>query len=538
MKFYFLLLCIALFANIYAQPYTSADTLRGSLSPSRTWFNVQQYALYLIPNYKAKTLTGTNTITFKALRSAVTMQLDLQPGMSIDKITLPGQPAPTIVRNGAAHFITFKNMFTANNTYSIVVQFSGKPIEAVRPPWDGGLIFAKDAKGRPWLSTACQGLGASAWWPCKDHQSDEPDNGTNITIEAEGKLKTVSNGKLIAAKQTAKTNTETWQVTQPINSYNICMNIGNYVSFKDTFNGLNGVLPLTYYVLDYNLAKAKTQFAQVKPMLRAFEYWFGPYPFYADGYKLVETPFLGMEHQSATAYGNGFKNGYLGQDLSGTGWGLKWDYILVHESGHEWFGNNISTNDIADMWVHEGFTNYSEALYTEYYYGKNAGNEYVKGLRKNIQNNTPIIGPYNVNKEGSGDMYYKGANLIHTIRQVIDNDSLFRAILIGLNTNFYHKTVTTQEVESYISRNARKDFSTVFNQYLRTTQIPKLIVQFANNELKYKWANTIDGFNMPLKILINNIPTIIKPTETFQTHSAVNNYKIDNNYYIDIKITD
>jgi aminopeptidase N len=277
--------------------------------------------------------------------------------------------------------------------------------------------------------------------------------------------------------------------------------IGQYVNFTDTLMGEKGKLDLSYWVLDYNLDKAKKQFGRdVKRMLRAFEYWFGPYPFYEDGFKLVESSHLGMEHQSGIAYGNKFLNGYLGGDLSGSGWGLKWDYIIVHEAGHEWFGNNITTNDIADMWVHEGFTMYSEVLFIEYYYGKKAADEYIQGLRSRISNDIPLIGPYGVNREGSGDMYNKGANLLHTIRQVIDNDDLFRKILRGLNKEFYHKTTSSKEVETYISKQSGKDFSKVFDQYLRNTAIPELECKEKGNNLDYRWTNCVPGFNMPVKL--------------------------------------
>jgi aminopeptidase N len=529
----FFALIVMLSLPACAQKTTRADSLRGMLRPERTWWNALKYNLYVIPNHKNKSITGTNKIDFKAERSGITMQIDLQEPLQIKKIIFNNAPVTNIKKEGNAYFVTFNNMFVAGKEYSIVVHYEGQPVEAKNAPWDGGVVWTKDKKNRPWISTACQGKGASVWWPCKDHQSDEPENGTVITVESDAKLFTVSNGNLVQAKDKKNKTVETWQVTAPINNYGVCMNIGSYVNFKDTLQGEEGVLPLSYYVLDYNLETAKKHFnAQVKPMLRAMEYWFGPYPFYKDGFKLVETPFLGMEHQSAVAYGNKFMNGYLGTDLSGTGWGNKWDYIIVHETGHEWFGNNITTNDIADMWVHEGFTDYSEALYIEYYYGKKAATEYVIGLRSNITNDKPVIGPYNVNKEGSGDMYYKGANLIHTIRQIIDNETLFRGILRGLNKNFKHKTVTTQEIESYISRNAGRDFSKVFDQYLRTTKIPALVAVITNETLVYKWDNVVDGFNMPIRVTINDTVQWLKPTTTEQTLTGVKKFKKDEAFYV------
>jgi aminopeptidase N len=268
--------------------------------------------------------------------------------------------------------------------------------------------------------------------------------------------------------------------------------------------------------------------------MKAFEHWFGPYPFYEDDYKLVDAPYLGMEHQSAVAYGNKYLNGYLGKDLSGSGWGLKWDFIIVHESGHEWFANNITTKDIADMWVHEGFTSYSESLFTEYYYGKQAGSEYVIGARKTIANDKPINGPYNVNKGGSTDMYSKAANMLHTIRQVINNDEKFRAILRGLNKTFYHQTVTAKHVQDYISKNSSWELSKIFDQYLNYTTIPTLEYKINKDVLYYRWTNVIKDFRMPLKVLAKtNVYEFIYPTENFkQLKINPATFKVDDNFYI------
>ncbi len=535
--------------------FTHADTLRGSLNPNRDWWDVLRYDITVKPDFEKKTIEGKCIIKYKLVKpnrpvnkkGYYSMQIDLQEPLIIDSIL--------------AHFVTKVYISKANdgNVYnrnysdkvpftqtknvcivdlkfayesyfgdSITIYYHGKPKEAIRPPWDGGWIWRKDAKGNPWMSVACQGLGASAWYPCKDYQGDEPDNGASLTMIVPDTLVAVANGRLVKGKEAigkeaigkeAESTTDTklqtpntklvsytWEVKNPINNYLIIPSIGKYVNFTDTLMGEKGKLDLSYWVLDYNLEKAKEQFKQAKLMLRAFEYWFGPYPFYEDSYKLVESPHLGMEHQSATAYGNKFGNGYLGRDLSGSGWGLKWDYIIVHESGHEWFANNITTKDIADMWVHEGFTDYSETLFTEYYYGIEAGTDYNVGLRRNIQNDQTIIGPYGVNKEGSGDMYYKGANLLHTIRHSINNDSLFRQILRGLNKDFYHQTVTTKQVENYISKKAGINFQKTFDQYLRNTQIPQLnyFVDTSASTVSLNWSNCIDGFDLPITIMPTN----------------------------------
>jgi aminopeptidase N len=391
--------------------------------------------------------------------------------------------------------------------------FHGKPKEAVRAPWDGGWVWKKDKNNNPWMTVACQGLGASVWYPCKDIQSDKPDSGATLRIIVPDSLVAVGNGRLTEKKSLGNGNTiYTWKVKNTINNYCIIPYIGKYVNFSEKYAGLKGNLDMDYWVLDYNLEKAKKQFTDAPKMMKAFEHWFGPYPFYEDSYKLVDAPHLGMEHQSATAYGNEYKMGYLGKDWSGTGEGLKWDFIIIHESGHEWFANSICTNDIADMWVHEGFTDYSETLFIDYYWGKAAGNNYIQGIRTSIDNDVPIIGPYGVNKEGSGDMYFKGGNMLHIIRQLTKDDEKFRAMLIGLNKDFYHKTVTTQEVENYISDKLNLDLSGIFDQYLRTTKIPLLEYKPEGRKISYRWINVVDNLKLPIKVSFGKDEQWITPT--------------------------
>jgi aminopeptidase N len=246
-----------------------------------------------------------------------------------------------------------------------------------------------------------------------------------------------------------------------------------------------------------------------------------------------------MEHQSSVTYGNYFRNGYRGRDVSFTGIGFKFDFIIVHESGHEWFGNNISMKDAADMWIHEGFTNYAENLFVEYYWGKKEGADYVIGSRKNITNESPIIGIYGANREGSGDMYYKGGNMLHTIRQIVNDDEKWRSILTGLNKDFYHQTVTTKQVESYISQKAGIDLSKVFDQYLRTTKIPLLQYRVEGNKLSFKYDRVVDGFDMPIRVSVNGVETVIKPTDKLNSQtfpSEIKTVEVDRNYYVDHEV--
>ena len=518
--------------------FTRQDTLRGSITPERAWWDVVCYKIAFNVDYANKYIEGKTEIDFKVSKPGKRMQIDLQKPMKITRAHRNNLNLP-FTREGNVYYIEFPSLLKKDSVYKLVLVSHGNPTVAVTPPWDGGWIFSKDNMSRPWMSVACQGLGASVWFPCKDHQSDEPDSAF-INIAVPDTLMAVANGKFLG-KQSFSSGMMTyrWAVRNPINNYNIVPYIGKYVNWTETLNGEKGNLDCSYWVLDYNLEKAKEQFKQVPKMLKCFENWFGPFPFYEDGYKLVEAPHLGMEHQSAIAYGNKFQNGYLGRDLSGTGWGDKWDFIIIHESGHEWFANNITTNDIADMWVHESFTAYSETIFTECEYGKEAANDYVIGTRKRIQNDIPVIGPYGVNQEGSGDMYYKGSNMIHTIRQIINDDEKFRQILRGLNKEFYHKTVTTKQVEEYISKQSGIDFTKTFHQYLRTTQIPMLEYKLSGDQLSYRWTNCIAGFEMPVKIWQNDTDYTITPSTAWKTKNLetknVEEIKADRNYYVKVK---
>lgn len=538
--FAFLSICSSVFAQQKQQKFSQLDTLFGSNTPQRSWWDLQRYDVAVTPDYNTKTIRGKTTITYTVLADQHNdyLQFDLQKPMEIDSIYYNGKmyinnPLTPYYNKGDHWFIPLPKA-SKGSTKTLTIVYHGKPKEAVNPPWDGGWVWTKDKQGRPWMSGANEDDGASLWYPCKDIWSDEPDKGASLTVTVPEDLVAIGNGCLKNKTVENGTATYAWEVKSPINAYNIIPYIGHYVSWSDTLSGEKGALDLNYWVLDYDLTKAKKQFEQVKPMLRAFEYWFGPYPFYEDSYKLVEAPYLGMEHQSNVAYGNEFENGYLGRDLSGTGWGNKWDYIIVHESGHEWFGNNITAKDLADMWVHEGFTDYSETLFLDYYFGKEAGNEYTQGLRKNIANDRPIIGPYGVHKSGSGDMYYKGANLLHTIRQIIANDETFRQILRGLNKEFYHQTVTSKQVEDYISQKSGKDFSKVFDQYLRTIKIPVLEYKQSGNTVQYRWTNVVPGFNMPVKLTSGNW---IHPTANWQTLklSSGATFDVDKNFYINLR---
>jgi len=544
------LLFLMLFLNsvpsaVFAQTDTTvsdqrAVELRGTVTAERAWWDLQRYDLKIEVDPEARTIEGTNEITFIPVSPGRRLQIDLQAPLQIEWVKSGGRELK-FVREGNAYFVEFDNDLKVGTASSIIVKYGGQPIVAENPPWSGGVSWQKDVKGNHFIATSCQGIGASVWWPNKDHGYDEPDRGMSIQVTVPEDLVAVSNGRLKQKSHDQKNQTRTflWEVTNPINNYGVNMNIGNYVNFSETFSGEGGDLDVDYWVLDHQRETAQKHFKEAPRTLRAFEHWFGPYPFYEDSYKLVVVPYLGMEHQSSVTYGNGFKNGYRGRDLSATGVGLKFDFIIVHESGHEWFGNNISMKDGADMWIHESFTNYSENLFVEYHFTEKEAQDYVLGCRKLVKNDQPIIGEYNVNGRGSsGDMYYKGGNMLHSIRHTINDDKKWRSILRGLNKKFRHQTVGTKKIESYISQESGIDFGLFFDQYLRTTKIPVLRYQIDGNRLEYQYQNVVPGYDYPLRVRINGEVVSIKPTEGMQElrrNEAIKTFEVDRNFFIDSK---
>ncbi len=514
--------------------FTRQDSLRGSITPEREWWDLTYYHLDIQVNPSDSSINGRNTVTYRVKRSAETMQIDLQPPLEIKKATQNGRDLE-FSREGNVYWIRMAGTQEPGSICSVELTYGGKPKVSNRPPWEGGITWRTDSKGLPFIASSCQGDGASLWWPCKDHMYDEPDS-MLISVTVPSGLMNVSNGRLRSTVRNRNNTTKyNWFVANPINNYGVNINIADYAHFSEVYNGEKGRLDCDYYVLRENLEKAKVHFKQAPMMLAAFEYWFGPYPFYEDGYKLVEVPYLGMEHQSSVTYGNGYQNGYRGVDQSGSGWGDKFDFIIIHESGHEWFANSITYEDIADMWVHESFINYSESLYVEYFYGKEAGNEYAVGTRRNIRNDRPVTGVYNVNNSGSGDMYSKGGNMLHTIRQIIDDDEKFRSILRGLNSEFYHQVVKGYQIEDYISEKTGINLKPVFDQYLRDIRIPVFEYFISDGKLNYRWNNCVPGFNMPLRIYVSGERMDITPSTKFssvklKTEKA--EVAVDNNHYV------
>ena len=512
--------------------FTKQDTLRGSITPERAWWDLTYYHLDIAVDLDNKFIKGSNTIEYKVLEPNKKLQVDLQSPLKITKVEQNGKDL-TFSSEGSAHFINLIDRQKKGKINSLKVYYEGNPKEAVRAPWDGGLSWTRDSNGKHFAATSCQGIGASIWWPNKDHMYDEVDS-MLISVNVPKGLMNISNGRLKKIDKFEDTNTYHWYVSNPINNYGVNINIGDYVEFSEVYEGEKGKLDMIYYVLRDNIERAKTQFKDAVKMMDAFEYWFGPYPFYEDSFKIVEVPYLGMEHQSSITYGNKYMKGYLGRDLSRTGWGLKFDYIIIHEAGHEWFANNITYKDIADMWIHESFTTYSENLFLDYHYGKEASSEYVIGTRAGISNSAPMIGPYGVNQRGS-DIYSKGANVLHTIRQIANSDEKWRMILRGLNKDFYHQTVETKQIENYISDKMGYDLSTFFDQYLRTTNIPVFEYKLNDGLLEYKWTNVVDGFKMPVEVFVGDEKIRLNPTqETKSIDVSSEKIRLDKNYYVNI----
>lgn len=541
LKFHIFILLTVLTCNAVAQTkaFTKEDTLWGSNTAYRAWWEVMHYNVTVKPDYVAKSISGNTIIGYKTISDSLPflMQIDLQEPLTIDSVFMDRIKFTNYKKEKNRWMMALSNQ-QKNTDHTVQLFYHGVPKVAVNPPWGGGFVWKKDSLGNPWMSVACQGAGASVWFPCKDLQSEEPDNGCILTMIVPDTLVAIGNGKLIN-KQKSGTGlmSYSWQVKNIINSYDIIPYIGKYTNIKDSVIGENGKLITDYWVLNYHVAKAKRHLKpNVIKTLKCLEHWYGPYPFYEDSYKIVEAPYLGMEHQSNVAYGNYYLNGYAGRDLSGTGWGMKWDFIVVHETAHEWFGNSITALDVADNWIHEGFASYAEVLFTECEFGKEAGNDYCAGVKKSIDNDIPVIGKYDVRVEGSGDMYNKGSNVIHMIRQLVDDNEKFRMILRDISKAFYHKIITTKEFEDYWILKTGKDLKPLFDQYLRTTKIPQLEYKLTKKKLEFRYTNCNEGFNMPVKIKMEK-EFWISPTTQWQTitlEKAFKSISLSRNVYVDL----
>jgi aminopeptidase N len=489
--------------------FSKYDTLRGSLNEFRTNYDVLHYDIDVRLDIPKKSIDGEVSIKLMLIKNNHKIQLDLFSQFQIEQVWW-NQTKVSIQKDSNYFYVNIPKSISDHSKNIVKIKYNGKPNIAVRAPWDGGFVWGKDSLGRDWIGMACEGHGASSWWPCKDHLSDEPDHGMDLKVSVPKGLDVAANGRLISKETKGSMDQFHWRVVNPINNYNINFTVGHFVNFKDTLNSeeTHKTLDIDYWVLDYNMTKAKKQFEQVKPMLRIYEEVFGKYPFYEDGYKLIETPYLGMEHQSGIAYGNNYKKGYKG-NINMTN-GYTFDYIIIHESGHEWFGNNISIKDMADMWIHEGFTTYSESIFVEKMYGKKEALNYINSHKFAVTNKNPIQGEYGVNKEGEGEMYTKGSLFINTLRSVVDNDSLWFVLLKDFNKKFWHKTTDYDEVVAYFSNRVGPAVRPIFNQYVRRSEIPVLKTNPTKNidgttTLNLKFEQVTSDFEMPIFIEVDGI---------------------------------
>lgn len=525
--------------------FTRKDSLRGNLSPPRTCYDVHYYHLDVKIDPASKTVSGSNTIFFEVMEDTKLLQVDLFENMSIEKILLNGKKKLKFNREYNAVFIELPKELQTGTYQNLKIEYGGKPIVAKRPPWDGGFIWTMDSIGNPWVGVTCQGTGASLWWPNKDHQSDEPDS-MLISVTVPNGLENISNGRLKAATKLKNGWTKyDWFVSYPINNYNVTVNIGDFAHFDDVFVDKAGdTLTLDFYVVPQELEKARRQFTQVKPMMEFFNKYFGPYPFIRDGYKLIQSPHLGMEHQTAVAYGNQYLNGYKGTGSSEVG--IMFDFIILHETAHEWWGNSITTNDVADMWVHESFGAYAEGLYVEHTFGYEQAMKYINGKKQNVKNDRQIIGPFNVNMGGSSDMYDKGQLVLNTLRHIIADDALWMEILRGLNQEFRYQSIDGQQVFDYLSAKAGMDLNYFFDQYFRHKNLPTLLVNLSKkgDEVKatYSWEADVKEFKMPIKVTTGpGIFELIYPTSERQTINLnglhPDNFKIaEDQYFVQLKL--
>jgi aminopeptidase N len=524
--------------------FTRADTLRGMLTPLRTCYDIHYYHLDVRIDPADHTVSGRVTILFSAVSDFSMLQVDLFPNMEIRQIVLDQKEKLEFSREAGAVFVRFPHSVKKGEVREITVQYGGKPTIAKNPPWDGGFTWTQDSTGNPWVAVTCQGTGASLWWPNKDHQADEPDS-MLISVTVPPGLEDISNGRLRARQVLPDGWTRfDWFVSYPINNYCVTVNIGKLTHFSDRH--INGdTLTLDYYVMPEHLAAAREQFRQVDPMISSFEHWFGRYPFFRDGYKLIECPHTGMEHQSAVAYGNRYLGGYRGRASSAVG--LKFDFIIIHESAHEWWGNSITAQDPADMWIHESFGAYAEALFVESLYGREESLVYINGKKSNVRNREPIIGVFNVNSEGSGDMYDKGQLVLNTLRSVIDNDSLWLSLLRGLYDRFKYKTITGTELVNYVCDRTGQDLHFFFDQYLGKPKLPRLRVMVTQKgdetTAAYCWEADVQDFRMPVKVtLAPDSRGFIYPTTSWKsTHLSLKDpagFRVaEDLFYIDLAVS-
>lgn len=515
--------------------FTKSDTLIGTYNELRSNNDLLHYDLEVKIDITNKFISGVNIIQFKMLHDAKSIQIDLHENLSVDSILFNSEQL-IFNRNYNSIKVDFPEILKTNQKYEIKFYYSGFPLETGR---FGGIVFQEDSLGNPWIFTACQGPGANVWWPNKDQQFDEPDS-MQISVTVPDGLMDISNGHLLSKSELGNGWTKfSWNISYPINNYCVALNIGSYTNFTDSIDGF----PIDYYVLPYHLDKAKEHFKQVVPMLECYEKRFGDYPFPKDGYKLIEVPYSGMEHQTAVSYGNLFQNGYLGRDWTGVGISTKFDFIIIHESGHEWFGNIITAADDSDAWIHEGWTTWAEAVYVECMWSYEDALKYLNGYRDLMYNQEPILGPTGVNHWPTRDMYFKGALFLNTLRSIIDDDELWWSMVYDYSYHFRGQNIFTTDVITYINQYFNRDLTKIFEQYLMFSDLPILELKYHEDRIEYRWNANIDEFYMPIKVGFENEMEFIYPTSEWQNitlnSDLIENWKVDTDrFYVDVEIVE
>jgi aminopeptidase N len=510
------LLCSAAQAQPAQQPPapTRADILRGEYGRYRANNDLLSYHLDIRVDPARKFITGKNAIRFKMLKDDNRVQLDLHEALAVDKIVM-GDTLLKYERDSGAVHVDFPETLRAGRVYTIDFYYSGSPVEQGR---FGAITFRKDPSGHPWINTACEGVGASVWWPNKDQWKDEVED-MRLSVSIPNDLVDVSNGKFEGKKDLADGYTRwDWHIQYPINNYDVSLNIGNYQHFSDRV----GDLPLDFYALPEHLDQARKQFVQAKGMIEAFTHYFGEYPFQRDGYKLIEAPYSGMEHQSAVTYGNHFANGYLERDWTGAGISPRFDFIIIHESAHEWFGNSVTAADRSDMWIHEGWATYLEALYVEYMWGKDDAIKYLNGYKSKVRNRQPILAERSLNRTPPQDQYFKGALFLNTLRSVVNDDKKWWELLRGFYQRFKYQTILTEEVVAYFNQHSGLSLTPIFDEYLKHADLPSLELKFdeAQGTVSYRWKASEVGFAMPVRVGSKEAWQVIRPSSEWQTVKA------------------
>jgi len=513
--------------NQYNLPeLTPNNNLIGNLNENRSSYRVSFYDINIDFDIDHKSLAGFVTIKAESIRDLNKLQIDLAENLNIKKITYENKEL-SFSREFDAILIDFNSTIVKGSIFEFTVFYDGIPQSADNPPWAGGFTWSKDKNGRDWIAVSCEGEGARIWWPNKDHITAEGDS-VRMKYTVPSNTVAVGNGKLRNIITKNNKSTYEWFVGNPINNYNISVQIGNYVAVQDTFIKDDTIHNMNHYVLDYNKELASNYFTQSKEVIRFYEKYFGDYQWYEDGYKLIEVPYLGMEHQSAVTYGNGFS---IYNGVRSKSWPMYGviDPLIIHETGHEWFGNSVTASDPTHIWIHEGLQVYSEAIYFEdKFKSYEVGVHYLNTLKNRIVNEVPIVGNENENHWAlHGDTYMKGAWVMHTLRSTINDDKSWFEILKEFMEENAKGFVNTRDFFDKVNEITGDDYWYFAEQYFYSSAQPELEYYQTDNEFFYRWNNVNENFSMPIDLLINGSSTRVFPTKKFKSFNISKHSQIE-----------